>query len=151
MCNVYIKVRNESCQAAESNQYCRHNINVLKAKWYQFHQIDSDEDNENEELDEIGMFKEIDVTKYIVKGDIAIIRAGDDHNYYLAKLTTIIYETEESEKDDYNHEMPAHHKVITCSYLEVHKDIKEGTIYYIEQKKKAVISAYCIAGVCPTL
>ena len=97
------------------------------------------------------MFIESDVTKYIVKGDIAIIHVGDDHNYYLAKLITNIYETEESEKDDYNHEMPAHQKVITCSYLEVHKDIKEGTIYYTEQKKKAVISNYCIAGVCPTL
>ena len=92
------------------------------------------------------MFIESDVRKYIVKGDIAIICAGDDHKYYPAKLKTNIHETEESD-----HEMPAHQKVITCSYLEVHKDTKEGTIYYIEQKKKAVISTYCIAGVCPTL
>ena len=33
----------------------------------------------------------------------------------------------------------------------MHKDIKEGILYYIEQKKKAVISTYCITGVCPTL
>ena len=45
----------------------------------------------------------------------------DDHNYYLAKLITYIYETEESEKDDSNHEMPAHQKVITFSYLEIIK------------------------------
>ena len=80
-------------------------------------------------------------------GDICV---GDDHKYYPAKLITNIYETEESEEEDYNHEMPAHQKVTTCS-LEVHKDIKEGTIYYIEQKKKAVISTYYIAEVCPTL
>ena len=42
--------------------------------------------------------------------------------------------------------MPACQKVSVCSYLE-----KEGTIYYTEQKKKAIISTYCIAGVCPTL
>ena len=45
LCNVYIKGRVESCQAAESNQYFRYNIDVLKAKWYQFHQTGSDEDN----------------------------------------------------------------------------------------------------------
>ena len=82
---------------------------------------------------------------------IAIIHMGHDPNYYLAKLITNIHETEESKKDDYNHDMPAHQKVITCTYLEVHEDIKEGTIYYIEQKMKAVISTYCIAGICPQL
>ena len=76
---------------------------------------------------------------------------GDDHNYYLAKLITDIYETEESEKDYYNHEMPAHEKVTPCSYLEINKDIKESTIYYTEHKKKAMISTYCVAGVYATL
>ena len=42
-------------------------------------------------------------------------------------------------------------QVITCSYLQVHKDVKEGTIYYIKQKKKAIISTYCLAGIRPTL
>ena len=44
-CNVCIKGRVESCQAAEPNQYFRHSIDVLKANWYQFYEIDSDEDN----------------------------------------------------------------------------------------------------------
>ena len=69
--------------------------------------------------------------------------------------------------------MPAHQKVITCSYLAVHKYIKEDTIYYIEQKNIYIyiyiyvyvyiymyiyiyiiyiyIYTYCIAGVCPIL
>ena len=34
LCNVYIKGRVESCQAAEPNQYFWHSIDVLKAKWY---------------------------------------------------------------------------------------------------------------------
>ena len=41
--------------------------------------------------------------------------------YYFAKLINDIYETEESEKDDKNHEMPAHEKVITRSYMEIIK------------------------------
>ena len=42
LCNVCIKGRVEICQAADPNQHFRHNIDVLKAKWYQFHKIDSD-------------------------------------------------------------------------------------------------------------
>ena len=48
------------------------------------------------------------------------------------------------------HTRPDLQHVITCSYLEVHKDVKEGTICYTEQKKKAIISTYCV-GVCPAL
>ena len=97
------------------------------------------------------MFIENNTTKYIVKGDIAIICTGDDQNYYLAKLIINIYETKEYEKDDNNHEIPAQQKVIACSYLEVHKDIKEGTIYCTEQKKNAMTSTYCVARVFQTL
>ena len=120
LCNVYIKGRIEYCQAAEQNQYFRNSIDVLKAKWYQFHEIDSDEDND-EEFEEIDMFLESGVTEHTVNGNIGIISMGDDHNYYLTKLITDIYGIEESEKDDNNHEMPAHQKVITCSYLEIIK------------------------------
>ena len=67
------------------------------------------------------IFLEKDVTKYIVKDKIAIICMKDYDNYYLAKVMTDIYETEESEKDDNNYEMPAHQKFITCSYLEIIK------------------------------
>ena len=63
------------------------------------------------------MLLESDVTKCNAKGNVGIICMGGDHNYYLAKLITNIHETEESGKDDNNHEMPAHQKVITCSYL----------------------------------
>ena len=63
------------------------------------------------------MFLESDVTKCNAKGNVGIICMGGDHNYYLAKLITNIHETEESGKDDNNYEMPAHQKVITCSYL----------------------------------
>ena len=119
-----VKGRVESCQAAESDQYFRYSIGILQEKWYQFHEIDGDENNDDEELNESDMFIESNAKKYTIKGDIAIICTGDDHNYYLTKLITDIYETEESEMDDYNHEMPAHQKVIVSFYLEVHEDIK---------------------------
>ena len=48
-------------RAAEPNQYFRHSIDVLKAKCYQFHEIDSDEDNDNEELEKIDLFLEKEV------------------------------------------------------------------------------------------
>ena len=63
LCSACIKGRVESCQAAEPNQYFWHSIDVLKAKWYQFHETDSDEDDD-EELEEIDMFLESGVTKY---------------------------------------------------------------------------------------
>ena len=121
LCNVCIKGRVESCQAAEPNQYFRHSIDVLKAKWYQFHEIYSDGDNDDEELEKIDLFLESNVTKYTVKGNVGIICTGDDHNYYLAKLITDTHETGESGMDD-NHDMPVNQKVIiTCSYLEIIK------------------------------
>ena len=40
-------------KAAEPNQYFRHSIDVLKAKWYQFREIDSNEDNDHDKLEEI--------------------------------------------------------------------------------------------------
>ena len=121
LCNVYIKGRLESCQAAELNQYFWHSIDVLKAKWYQFYEIDSDEDNDDGELEETDMFLESDVTKCTAKGNVGIICMVDDHNYYLAKLITDIHETEESGMDNNNHEMHVHQKVITCSYLQITK------------------------------
>ena len=54
------------------------------------------------------MLIESDVTKYIVKGDIAIICIITN----ITLLITNIYESEESEKGDYNQEIPAHQKVL---------------------------------------
>ena len=89
-------------------------------KWYQFHKIDSDEDDD-EELEETDMFLESNATTYTTKGNVGIICTGDDHNYYLAKLITDTHETGESGMDDNKHEIPVHQKVFTCSYLEIIK------------------------------
>ena len=61
------KVELKVVGATEPNQYFRHSIDVLKAKWYQFHEIDSDKDNDNEELEEIDVLRE-EVYKVYFKG-----------------------------------------------------------------------------------
>ena len=112
------KVELSGCRA---KSIFRHSTDVPKAKLYQFHEIDSDEDNDDEELEEIDMFLESDVAKYTAKGNVGIICTGDDHNYYLAKLIADIHETGESGMDDNNREMPVLQKVIVCSYLQIMK------------------------------
>ena len=73
---------------------------LLKAKKYNFHDNDESQDKEDEELDEINMLIKSDATKYIVKDNIAITCARDNHNDYLPKLLTGIYEIKDITKDD---------------------------------------------------
>ena len=112
--DFYQKGRVESCQAAEPNQYFWDSIDALKAKWYQFYNTDSDEDDD-EGLEEIDVLRE-----WCSKGNIGIICTGDDYNYHLTNLITNIHETGESGMDD-NHEMPVHQKVSTSSFMEIIK------------------------------
>ena len=49
-------------------------------------------DDEFGELDEIGYF-ESEASKLILKGDIVVMKTGDDHSYYLLKLAKDPYET----------------------------------------------------------
>ena len=55
------------------------------------------------------------------------------------------------EAANYQHEIPASQSVMKCNYFELFQESKYGYIYYIEEKKVALISAYCIAGICPVL
>ena len=80
-----------------------------------------------------------------------MIKTGDDHSYYLLKLTKDPYETDEEVIDDYNHTFPPNHKVVEGNYFEVHKEIKDGELQYIDFKSKAIISAFCVVGNCPPL
>ena len=78
-------------------------------------------------------------TSMIKKEDIAIIRAGDDHLYYLGVLISKIYKTEAAEKDDYQHKIPASQSVMNFVYLELFQESKDSYIYYIDEKKVALI------------
>ena len=92
-----------------------------------------------------------EASKLIQKGDIAVIKTGDDHPYYLLKLTKEPYETEELVRDDYGHDFPPFHRVIEGHYLELHKALKEGDVYYLDEQRTAVISAFAVVGNCPLL
>ena len=102
-------------------------------------------DNEFDELDEIEYF-ESEASKLILKGDIAVIKTGDDHPYYLLKLTKDPYETQETITDSYNHYFPLYHRVIEGNYLELHKEQKYSDLYYVDYHKAAIISAFAVIG-----
>ena len=107
--------------------------------------MDEDEQNEWEE-----MFIETEASKYIQQGDVAVIKTGDDHPYYLLKVTSL-FETESEVTDDYRHTFPPAHRVVEGHYLEIHRETNNGTVYYVDQTRKALISAFCIVGNCPEL
>ena len=95
------------------------------------------------------MYNETESSKYIQEGDFAVIKTGDDHAYYLLKLISSPYETDSEVTDDYKHTFPPFQSVVEGNYLEVHKETSNGNIYYIDTKRKALISTFCVVGNCP--
>lgn len=68
---------------------------------------------------------------------MAVIKTGDDHSYYLLKLSPSPYETESGVTDDYHHKFPPYHHVMEGNYFEVHKESNDGTIFYcVDYKQK---------------
>ena len=82
-------------------------------------------------------------------GYIAVIKTGDDFPYYLLKLSEAPFETTDTVLDDYNHSFPPNHRVVKGNYLEMHKDLTDGTLYYVDETRQAIISAFCVVGNCP--
>jgi len=105
--------------------------------------LDEDEQNEWEE-----MFVETEASKHIQQGDIAVIKTGDDHPYYLLKVTSPLFVTEFEMSDDYRHTFPPAHRVIEGHYLEIFKETNCSSLYYINDARKALISAFSIVGNC---
>ena len=62
---------------------------------------------------------ESDAFKIIVSGDIALIKTGDNHPYYLLKLTKDLYVMEDVVSDDYGNVNPPPHRVVEGHYLEI--------------------------------
>ena len=91
-------------------------------------------DLNEDEVDELenAKFMETEASKLIRNGDIAVIKTGDDHPYYLLKLLRDPFETETTVSDDYIHEFPPLHRVVEGNYFEIHKTSNEGDIYYID-------------------
>ena len=97
------------------------------------------------------MFVETEAAKFIAQGDIAVIKTGHDHPYYLLRLTSSPYETVSEINDDYRHTFPPNHRAVEGNYVEVFKERSDGSLYYVDVKQKAIVSAFCVVGNCPTL
>ena len=69
--------------------------------------------------------------------------------YYLAELIDDVYTTVIQESDEYGHKIPPNERVAKCQYLEKHKETRDGILYYKEENKQALISAYCMVGIYP--
>ena len=146
MCKDCMNNNIETCNYSNENPVFANGQDAIKPRCHLFINEEIDFD-----IDEDEAYVESFATAAIKKADIAIIRAGDNHLYYLGVLVSDIYETKELEKDDYHHEVPANQRVMKCNYLELFRENKDGDVYYVEEKKVAKISAYCIAGICPDL
>ena len=108
--------------------------------------LDEDEvnDMDNEE------YMESDASKVIVKDDIAVIKTGDNHYYYILKLIKDPFITEDLVFDDYGHFFPPLHQVVQGQYLENHQNnTKDGDIYFLDVSKTAIVSAFSVVGNCP--
>ena len=138
----------EACENIAGFRACEHLILPQLHNFNEKSQVDCNQDAEEDtsddefdELDEIKYF-ESEASKLILKGDIAVIKTGDDHPYYLLKLTKDPYETQETITDSYNHKFPPYHTVIEGNYLELHKEQKDSDLYYVDYRKTALISAF---------
>ena len=61
-----------------------------------------------------------------MKGDIAVIKTGDDYPY------------------PYNHNFPHYHRLVEGNYLELHKEEKDNDVYHIDYQKAAVLSPFLV-------
>ena len=96
------------------------------------------------------MFIETETSKHIQEDDVAVIKTGDDHPYYLLKVTSF-FKTKAETRDDYRHTFPPGHRVVEGHDLEIYNETNDGTLYYIDNTRKALISAFCVVGNCPEL
>ena len=67
----------------------------------------------------------------------------------MLKPTSAPYELLQQTTDDYKHTFPPFHRVVEGNYLEQHKETSDGSLYYIDYKHTALISAFCVVGNCP--
>ena len=81
------------------------------------------------------MYIETESSKFIKEGDFAVIKTGDDHTYYLLKLTSSPYETKCEVTNDYKHSFPTFYCVVEGNYLEVFKEIRDSYTTLIQNEK----------------
>ena len=111
--------------------------------------VDNDLDEDKQiEWDE--MFIETEASKHIQGGDVAVIKTVDDQPYYFLKVTSP-FKTKAETTDDYRHTFPSVRWVMEGHYLEIYNETNDGTLYYINNTRKALISVFCVVGNCREL
>ena len=109
-------------------------------------ELDVDKTNEWDE-----MFIETEASKYMQHGDVAAIKTGDDHHYYQLQVTYSLFKTESKVTNDYQHSFPPALRIAEGHYVEVYKETNNDSLDYINNARKALISAFSIDGSCPEL
>lgn len=111
--------------------------------------VDNDLD-EDEQIEWDEMFIKTEASKHTQEGDVAVIKTGDAHPYYLLKVTSL-FETKAETTDDFRHTFRSAHRVVKGHYLEIYKESNDGTLYSIDNTRKTLISAFCVIRNCPEL
>ena len=92
-----------------------------------------------------------DIGEMLQVGEIALFKADDPvHFFYLSYVTKEQEIIKEIFKDDYRHKYYPGSKIIRGKYLEIFKEEKVTTKYYLDQQEAAVLS-YSAIGICPEL
>ena len=73
------------------------------------------------------MFIETETSKHIQEDDVAVIKTGDDHPYYLLKVTCL-FETKAETTDDHCYTFPPAHQVVEGHYLKIYKETSDVTL-----------------------
>ena len=152
-CKSYLN-NEEACESIAAFRDCEH---LILSQLHNFNEKSQVECNQNavedicdDEFDELEIeYFKSEASKLILKGDIAVIKTGDDHPYYLLKLTKDPYETQETITDSYNYKFPPYHTAIEGNYLELHKEQKDSDLYCVDYRKTAMISAFGVIGNFP--
>ena len=83
--------------------------------------------------------------------DIVVIETNDDFLYHFAQLTCNPYFTSKEENNDYNYTFFPNRKLVKGDYLDLNRETKSGELYYVDERSIAIISYFCVVGLCPDL
>ena len=110
-------------------------------------------DNEWEEVEEEeDNWEEFEAVQMIRESDLVVLRSGDEFSpYYLLKITSPPQALDKVTKDSYGHLFHEGQQVIMGHYLEEHKLSGASKFLFEDVSKMAIISTFCVAGICPEL
>ena len=111
-------------------------------------EIDSEDELEDDSED---IWSESDAVQMVKKGDVVVVRSGDDFNpYYLIYAEDEIKPLDIEFSDGYGHNYLPGQSVLKGYYLEEVK-CKSGKLFYKESGKLAMVSSYCVCGIAPEM